>query len=49
MRDVDHSAFLDAAEEAFGKPLCRSSVDLCAEGREIKAVLTQAWHKLRCS
>ena len=43
----DRRAFIAAAERAFGRPLTRESVDLCDEDRELKALLTLTYHKLR--
>ena len=43
----DQSAFIANAAEAFGRPFCSPSVDLCAEDRELRAVLTLAFLKLR--
>ena len=43
----DRPAFIANAAEAFGRPFRNPSVDLCAEDRELRALLTLAFLKLR--
>ena len=43
----DQPAFIANAAEALGRPYRSPSVDLCAEDRELRAVLTLAFLKLR--
>ena len=43
----DREAFYVAAEKAFDRPLGSPSVELCDQDRELKALLTLAYCKLR--